>query len=1376
MPYVGQGILDRPSGMDPAPVAAKPLQRFGFQPPAIWRILGCHEAKSYQGHRFWIMGKNLDISGTRAFLVNGDDEEHELTIVDQRREFLEVEVPLDMPTGLYPRIRVRSTGGISTVKGNFHASSTYRYAGITVGAAFDDWLGIGQDFARGFANHWQRIYNVLDGKIYTRSTKTGALTDTGSTISGWTAGPTRAYSASGNEGSEGSGDWGANLRAAILAAQATDGIVYLPAGHYQCDFTGARQRLEINVSAKNVLIMGESIERTSIVWGHDFGVASASPAPTVNDSLWLGSATGNLGNLVLHNLQFSCKAQNNTPTTTFRLFSSRYFTNVGLINVGFVGYRYAWMVGDTLFVTARRVRAGTIPNDGAGVTSAFSPGAKDGAVFDECDIVLNGEGRFEGMKRSEDCVMRRCNIVRNNTTRFGTKSNGEGGGIETSYVTGCLVYDSRSFTVGGAYITAGSEEDLMTQYGGSTDDRYQVTVGSQPDGDTIRCASHALIRVLGSPTGGTFRLTFGGNETANLAHNATAAQVQAALEALASVGAGKVTVDGSDISSVDGLRIVYAQDRVGVTTATSVALTGGSGPSVAVQAGANPFDASFPAWNSTPGRQKYIAYVLDGPCAGEWRHVVAFTESTPSVSGYDTITLDPETEWSQSIVGSRVWVTAPPNIYHVYVDNWLGGHSTTTDFYDGALHAQIRRNVYDGCQSRMRVGARGNQRMDLTHDYAFEHNHFRSNGLSIAGLLFYVFRESTVVRMPKIGRHISIQGNTMDLGVERRNSASANAANGGFFRRVNATTFGDICDESTITWSGNLINGVEMTSADSLTLPPDQVMPVLGIGTRPGGTREQDTYGSDRYWAYLASSASTPVDARDIQYMLDRLPAGARIVLPQYVYGDLVFPVRDGYTVEGQPTGGTEVFGSGTLGSATFGLTYDIAAGSYAEGAINLTATTAVPAGWYWLESPVEGVQSSGRLIAREMVEVVSAGTAVEIRRPLGQAWAGDTDGDLRLRAIAGGVASDVTFRNIRFTGVRASDGTMNGLNLYHTVRPRLINVSAVKWWEAGIRLEGSIDPVISNMLAEEGGIADPTGTGTGYGLVLDFTAGATVSGGATFGDTRYGVSLGRNNLDAVIGAGVTVNSPIQNNILDEHGGNSKRCRFLGCDAPDHDVAFGNYTHQGGSQSARMEGTHNVRDIYVIGPVRDLRLEGTINCRRILVLSTLDDVLQNVQETPSYAQDLYLGSGVTAESGMSGVDAGPLLLKGYSGSHGGRVTGFQSFATLRQTYAGWEPVVEVYSNDIDGPMDMTLGGTIEQTNAANNQPAITIWGAAVAHAINIVLSADVVREVGRGTGKVLLKDTDGSNLDLTYSGTINGLDMEEADFSAAGASYTPAFP
>lgn len=90
------------------------------------------------------------------------------------------------------------------------------------------------------------------------------------------------------------------------------------------------------------------------------------------------------------------------------------------------------------------------------------------------------------------------------------------------------------------------------------------------------------VTISGAPTGGTFTLSFGGNTTSAIAYNASAAAVQAALEALASIGAGNVSVSGAaggpyTVTFVGAL----ANTNVAQLTATG-SLTGGSSPAVAV--------------------------------------------------------------------------------------------------------------------------------------------------------------------------------------------------------------------------------------------------------------------------------------------------------------------------------------------------------------------------------------------------------------------------------------------------------------------------------------------------------------------------------------------------------------------------------------------------------------------------------------------------------------------------------------------------------------------------------------------------------------------------------------------------------------------------
>jgi hypothetical protein len=90
------------------------------------------------------------------------------------------------------------------------------------------------------------------------------------------------------------------------------------------------------------------------------------------------------------------------------------------------------------------------------------------------------------------------------------------------------------------------------------------------------------VTVTGSPTGGTFTLTYSGQTTAAIAYNATAAAVQSALEALSNVNPGDITVTGNaggPYTLTFGGQ--YLGDNVAQLTATA-SLTGGTTPGVTV--------------------------------------------------------------------------------------------------------------------------------------------------------------------------------------------------------------------------------------------------------------------------------------------------------------------------------------------------------------------------------------------------------------------------------------------------------------------------------------------------------------------------------------------------------------------------------------------------------------------------------------------------------------------------------------------------------------------------------------------------------------------------------------------------------------------------
>lgn len=90
------------------------------------------------------------------------------------------------------------------------------------------------------------------------------------------------------------------------------------------------------------------------------------------------------------------------------------------------------------------------------------------------------------------------------------------------------------------------------------------------------------ITVTGSPSGGTYRLKFGGFVTATIAHSAASSAVQTALRALSSIGSSGCSVSG------DGPHVVTFTGDLGKLAVSELislhanSLTGGTDPSVSI--------------------------------------------------------------------------------------------------------------------------------------------------------------------------------------------------------------------------------------------------------------------------------------------------------------------------------------------------------------------------------------------------------------------------------------------------------------------------------------------------------------------------------------------------------------------------------------------------------------------------------------------------------------------------------------------------------------------------------------------------------------------------------------------------------------------------
>jgi hypothetical protein len=93
------------------------------------------------------------------------------------------------------------------------------------------------------------------------------------------------------------------------------------------------------------------------------------------------------------------------------------------------------------------------------------------------------------------------------------------------------------------------------------------------------------LTVTGTPTAGNFRLAFKSVSTANIAYNATSAAVQAALEALSTIGTGNVLAAGGPLPA-SPVTLTFQGQLAGtnqpLVTVVSTAFTGGTTPAVTV--------------------------------------------------------------------------------------------------------------------------------------------------------------------------------------------------------------------------------------------------------------------------------------------------------------------------------------------------------------------------------------------------------------------------------------------------------------------------------------------------------------------------------------------------------------------------------------------------------------------------------------------------------------------------------------------------------------------------------------------------------------------------------------------------------------------------
>lgn len=92
------------------------------------------------------------------------------------------------------------------------------------------------------------------------------------------------------------------------------------------------------------------------------------------------------------------------------------------------------------------------------------------------------------------------------------------------------------------------------------------------------------VTISGGPTGGSFTLTFGGQTTAAIPYNSPAADVEAALEELSTIGDGNVRCSGGQLpAGIVYVEFVGQLGRANQAQLTSTdSLTGGAAPATAI--------------------------------------------------------------------------------------------------------------------------------------------------------------------------------------------------------------------------------------------------------------------------------------------------------------------------------------------------------------------------------------------------------------------------------------------------------------------------------------------------------------------------------------------------------------------------------------------------------------------------------------------------------------------------------------------------------------------------------------------------------------------------------------------------------------------------
>lgn len=138
------------------------------------------------------------------------------------------------------------------------------------------------------------------------------------------------------------------------------------------------------------------------------------------------------------------------------------------------------------------------------------------------------------------------------------------------------------------------------------------------------------LSITGSPTGGTYTLTFRGQTTAPIAYNAVNTAIETALQALSSVGAGNALVTGTGPFTITFAADLANQDLPPIVPSSQ--LTGGTTPAVSITtatpgSGSGVLTVTGAGWTIDEHNDSFV-YMNYGTHIGPVRQIVDTTATT----------------------------------------------------------------------------------------------------------------------------------------------------------------------------------------------------------------------------------------------------------------------------------------------------------------------------------------------------------------------------------------------------------------------------------------------------------------------------------------------------------------------------------------------------------------------------------------------------------------------------------------------------------------------------------------------------------------------------------------------------------------------------